>query len=121
MRLHQLLAGLSAAQISGPPDIEITSIAYDSRAVQPGGLFFAINGFHTDGRTFIPQALARGAAAVIVPAETGDWELGTRSHNDSHPQSPIPSPQPSSLSKTHAPPWRQLRRRSTATPARRCA
>ena len=94
MRLHQLLASLPAAQISGPADIEITSIAYDSRAVQPGGLFFAINGFHTDGRAFIPQALERGAAAVVVESPSlgaGDWGLGTRNRENS--QSPIPNPQ----------------------------
>lgn len=90
MRLHQLLADLPAAQVSGSTDIEISSIAYDSRAVQPGGLFVAINGFHTDGRAFIPQALARGAAA-IVQSGTGDLELGTRNSPDS--QSPAPHPQ----------------------------
>jgi len=72
MRLRQLLADLPTAQISGPTDIEITSLAYDSRAVQPGSLFIAINGFHTDGRAFIPQALARGAVAVVVQSGTGD-------------------------------------------------
>jgi UDP-N-acetylmuramoyl-L-alanyl-D-glutamate--2,6-diaminopimelate ligase len=92
MRLHQLLAGLSAAQISGPTDIEITSIAHDSRMVQPGSLFIAINGFHTDGRTFIPQALARGAAAVVVEQPgTGNWELGIGNRNNS--QYLVPNPQ----------------------------
>jgi UDP-N-acetylmuramoyl-L-alanyl-D-glutamate--2,6-diaminopimelate ligase len=94
MRLHQLLAGLSAAQISGPTDIEITSIAYDSRIVQPGGLFIAINGFHTDGRAFIPQALARGAAAVIMdepqPGD-GDWGLAIGNRNNS--QYLVPNPE----------------------------
>src|SRR4029079_5211090 len=74
MRLQQLLAGLPAARISGPTDIEITSIAYDSRAVKPGGLFVAINGFHTDGRVFIPQALAQGAVAVVVQDSAAEDE-----------------------------------------------
>src|SRR4051812_33865012 len=96
MQLHQLLADLSAAQISGPADIEVTSIAYDSRAVQPGGLFIAINGFHTDGRTFIPQALARGAAAVVVEGrETGDGGMGNEDWEFS--QLPTPNPQPPTL------------------------
>jgi UDP-N-acetylmuramoyl-L-alanyl-D-glutamate--2,6-diaminopimelate ligase len=88
MRLHQLLAGLPAAQISGPADIEISSIAYDSRAVQPGGLFIAINGFHSDGRAFIPQALERGAVAIVVEQlrpGVGGWGLGVGSQNDPHP------------------------------------
>src|SRR4051794_32860781 len=69
MQLHKLLAGLPDARISGPADIEITSIAYDSRAVRPGSLFVAIRGFHTDGHTFIPQAIERGATAVVVEAD----------------------------------------------------
>ena len=66
MQLCDLLAGLRGARVHGPADIEISSIAYDSRAVRPGGLFIAISGFHTDGHAFIPQALERGAAAVVV-------------------------------------------------------
>ena len=49
MQLHDLLADLPTAQVSGSPDIEITSLAYDSRAVRPGSLFVAIKGFHADG------------------------------------------------------------------------
>src|SRR3954470_16707753 len=90
MRLHQLLASLPAAQISGPADIEITSIAYDSRAVRPGSLFIAINGFHTDGRAFIPQALERGAAAVVVPGEGGG---GMGDGNRANRQLPAPNSQ----------------------------
>src|SRR5690349_1927612 len=70
MQLSQLLAGLPDAQVHGPTDIEITNIAYDSRAVQPGGLFVAIAGFHADGHAYIPQALERGAVAVVVEVET---------------------------------------------------
>jgi len=98
MRLQQLLAGLSIVHISGPADIEIASIAYDSRAVQPGSLFIAISGFHTDGRAFIPQALARGAAAVMVeqpPPGDGGWGMGAGNWENS--QSPAPSPQPPTI------------------------
>src|SRR3954462_11131507 len=90
MQLDQLLAGLPTAQISGPTDIEITSIAYDSRAEQPGGLFIAINGFHTDGRAYIPQALERGAAAVVVSGD-GGWGMGDG--NRANRQLPAPNSQ----------------------------
>jgi UDP-N-acetylmuramoyl-L-alanyl-D-glutamate--2,6-diaminopimelate ligase len=91
MRLHEILTGLSATQVDGPTDIEITSIAYDSRAVKPGSLFIAINGFHTDGRAFIPQALARGAVAVVVqPPGDGGCGMGDGDYSGSHPPSRIP-------------------------------
>lgn len=66
MHLRDLIADLSAAAISGPTDIPIAGLAYDSRAVQPGYLFVAIKGFHADGHTYIPTALKRGAAAIVA-------------------------------------------------------
>lgn len=42
----------------------------DSREVRPGDAFFAYPGHHTDGRAFISDALARGAAVVLH--EAGD-------------------------------------------------
>lgn len=64
--LRELLAGIGAAQVSGPGDIPIFGLAYDSRQVRPGWLFVAIRGFHTDGHQYVLQAVAAGAAAVVV-------------------------------------------------------
>ncbi|WP_084301249.1 bifunctional UDP-N-acetylmuramoyl-L-alanyl-D-glutamate--2,6-diaminopimelate ligase MurE/UDP-N-acetylmuramoyl-tripeptide--D-alanyl-D-alanine ligase MurF [Comamonas badia] len=41
----------------------------DSRAVQPGDGFIALQGYHADGRAFVQDALARGAAACVVEVE----------------------------------------------------
>lgn len=46
-------------------DVEITSLAFDSRDVKPGSLFFALPGTHTTGNVFIPAALKNGAAAIV--------------------------------------------------------
>jgi UDP-N-acetylmuramoyl-tripeptide--D-alanyl-D-alanine ligase len=43
-----------------------TSVHTDSRDVQPGGLFFALRGAETDGHRFIADAVARGAAGIVV-------------------------------------------------------
>jgi UDP-N-acetylmuramoyl-L-alanyl-D-glutamate--2,6-diaminopimelate ligase len=48
-------------------DVEITGVTADSRAVKPGFLFAALPGSKVDGRSFIPAALAAGAAAVLAP------------------------------------------------------
>src|SRR2546429_6696394 len=47
-------------------DVDITGLAYDSRRVTPGTLFFAVPGFNFDGHDFAPEAVARGAAALVV-------------------------------------------------------
>ena len=44
---------------------EVSSLAYDSRLVQPGGMFVAVPGTHTDGRRFLQDAAHRGATIAI--------------------------------------------------------
>ncbi|MGI6037237.1 MAG: UDP-N-acetylmuramoyl-L-alanyl-D-glutamate--2,6-diaminopimelate ligase [Limnochordia bacterium] len=63
--LHQLLDGLPVYECRGGEQ-RITGIAYDSRQVQRGDLFVCIRGERFDGHDFIPQALERGAVAVLV-------------------------------------------------------
>lgn len=47
------------------PGLQITGISFDSRNVQPGNLFIALEGGSFDGHAYIPQALDAGAVAVI--------------------------------------------------------
>lgn len=66
MKLSRLLTALPAFQapaLEGDPDI--TRITADSRQVIPGALFVAYAGVNVDGHRFIPQALERGAAAIV--------------------------------------------------------
>jgi UDP-N-acetylmuramoyl-L-alanyl-D-glutamate--2,6-diaminopimelate ligase len=65
MRLHEVLAGISLKEVEGNPNAEIRGIAYSSLKVRPGDLFAAITGHITDGNRFVPQALEKGAAAVL--------------------------------------------------------
>ena len=51
----------------GPvPDSPIASWSIDSRSIEPGALFFAINGETHDGHTFVAKAFQNGAAAAVV-------------------------------------------------------
>ncbi len=68
MRLDQVMRGASA----GPGgDVEITDLVYDNRLVTPGALFFCVPGFTRDGHDFAPEAVSRGAAALVVERPLG--------------------------------------------------
>lgn len=66
--LSDMLGGVPVVRAAGPLDLPITDLAYDSRQARPGGLFVAVRGYHVDGHDYVEQALARGAAAVVVDA-----------------------------------------------------
>ena len=76
----RLLAALRAEDllVSGsgglPP---ITGVATDSRSVAPGSLFVAVRGSQSDGHRYVANAVASGAAAVVVeqPANAGVPEI----------------------------------------------
>src|SRR5919205_131508 len=53
------------------PDVVVTGLAYDNRLVAPGTLFFCVPGFTRDGHDFAPDAIARGAAALVVARPLG--------------------------------------------------
>lgn len=61
MRLGDLIDEAGSAG-----DQEISSIAYDTRRVEEGGLFFCVKGFTTDGHDLAGEAVERGAAALVV-------------------------------------------------------
>ena len=64
MRLGELLPGAAA-------DVEVADLAFDNRAAGPGTLFFCVPGFTRDGHDFAPDAVARGAAALVVQRPLG--------------------------------------------------
>ena len=47
------------------PEVPITGISIDSRAVKPGHLFVAMKGGNVDSHDYIPKAIDKGAAAVV--------------------------------------------------------
>jgi UDP-N-acetylmuramoyl-L-alanyl-D-glutamate--2,6-diaminopimelate ligase len=67
MRLHEVMTGVPADL----PDVEISGLAYDNRAVAPGTLFFCVRGLTRDGHDFAVDAAERGAAALVVDHRLG--------------------------------------------------
>jgi UDP-N-acetylmuramoyl-L-alanyl-D-glutamate--2,6-diaminopimelate ligase len=78
LKLSELLRGVEVRRIEGDPGIEIAGVMSDSRLVRPGALFVAIPGTAKDGTAFVPQAIERGAAALVSEKPVADARLGTR-------------------------------------------
>ena len=78
--LSHLLAEADLPVPAGAEAVTVGGIATDSRHVRAGELFVAIDGLHTDARTHIPEAIAKGAVAVICESaddlpDTGEIPL----------------------------------------------
>ncbi|RZK63968.1 MAG: UDP-N-acetylmuramoyl-L-alanyl-D-glutamate--2,6-diaminopimelate ligase, partial [Pedobacter sp.] len=75
MNLQDLLYGVSIKSLKGMPQVEVAALAFDSRLVNPGTLFFAIRGTAVDGHQFINQTIASGANVIIceeLPTELNE-------------------------------------------------
>jgi UDP-N-acetylmuramoyl-L-alanyl-D-glutamate--2,6-diaminopimelate ligase len=66
MNLERLVAALEPVEVLGRLSAEVRDLAYDARAVAPGTLFFAVAGERADGHDYAPEAVERGAVAVVV-------------------------------------------------------
>jgi len=73
MRLDELTAGIAGGGWDGleAGAVDISELAYDSRAVRPGALFFCVPGFRSDGHDFAPAAVTAGAAALVCERRLG--------------------------------------------------
>jgi UDP-N-acetylmuramoyl-L-alanyl-D-glutamate--2,6-diaminopimelate ligase len=59
------MEGIAVEAAPGTLDADVRGLAYDSRLVRPGDVYFAFPGARTDGRLYAPSALAHGAVAVV--------------------------------------------------------
>ena len=64
-RLQDIIASVEVLQVVGDLQTEIVGLNYDSRRVAAGDCFFAVVGVQSDGHNYIPQAVERGACAVV--------------------------------------------------------
>ena len=67
MKLKALIGRIPGeVSTKGNADIEISELCVDSRRAAPGALFFCTPGLHTDAHDFAPQAVEKGASALVV-------------------------------------------------------
>jgi UDP-N-acetylmuramoyl-L-alanyl-D-glutamate--2,6-diaminopimelate ligase len=68
-QLDELLKFLHIKTVEGRTDIPVRGLAYHSDRVQPGFIFFCLEGVRGDGHEYIDQAVAAGAIAVVLQRE----------------------------------------------------
>ena len=66
MQLDALIRALAPSEVTGVRPVEIADLAYDTRTVKSGALFFCVVGERVDGHDLAWEAIERGAAAVVV-------------------------------------------------------
>lgn len=66
MKLSEICQELKCECIQGSMETEIRDIIYDSRKITEGTLFVCMVGAVTDGHNYIPDAIAKGASAIVL-------------------------------------------------------
>jgi UDP-N-acetylmuramoyl-L-alanyl-D-glutamate--2,6-diaminopimelate ligase len=87
MELDRLSAALEPSQVVNGAAVEVGDLAYDTRAVSPGALFFCVPGANADGHDLADAAVAAGAVALVVerPLAASVPQLVVRSVRDAMP------------------------------------
>jgi UDP-N-acetylmuramoyl-L-alanyl-D-glutamate--2,6-diaminopimelate ligase len=75
MKLHDLLQSTEVISVIGSADDTVTGLACDSRLVQSGNLFFALQGSREDGIHFVREAVEKGAVAVVISSDLLKGEI----------------------------------------------
>jgi UDP-N-acetylmuramoyl-L-alanyl-D-glutamate--2,6-diaminopimelate ligase len=75
MGLGALTDVVAPDRVVGIPVGEVRGLAYDSRRVRPGTLFFAVPGVHVDGHDFVASAVETGAIGAVVEREVPDLAI----------------------------------------------
>ena len=66
MNVDALIRALAPSEVVGARPVEISELAYDTRRVSPGALFFCVRGERVDGHELAAEAVGHGAVALVV-------------------------------------------------------
>ena len=69
MELEALIRALAPSVVAGARPAEVVDLAYDTRAVSTGALFFCVRGSRVDGHDLAWEAVEQGAVALVVERE----------------------------------------------------
>ena len=73
--LIDLVPRMSYVLLQGDLDRDISDLVYDSRKVTEGSLFICITGAVSDGHKYIPDVVAKGAAAIVVERDVKEYDI----------------------------------------------
>jgi UDP-N-acetylmuramoyl-L-alanyl-D-glutamate--2,6-diaminopimelate ligase len=76
-KLVDILQGIEVLQVIGDMEIPVDTITFNSRGIEPKSVFVAVKGTRSDGHSFIPDAVAGGAAAVVAERVPDERNHGT--------------------------------------------
>ena len=76
--LQDILYKVGIEGISGKPSVTVSSLSYDSRTVQQGGLYIAQKGTQLDGHDFIYQAIENGAHSIVCESLPKKCKKGSK-------------------------------------------
>jgi UDP-N-acetylmuramoyl-L-alanyl-D-glutamate--2,6-diaminopimelate ligase len=66
VKLDALVTALAPSEVTASASVEIADLAYDTRRVTQGAMFFCVTGSRVDGHELAWEAIERGAVAVVV-------------------------------------------------------
>jgi UDP-N-acetylmuramoyl-L-alanyl-D-glutamate--2,6-diaminopimelate ligase len=79
--MSEMLSDLDVPAMLAKLGVNPRRITSDSRRVEPGVAFAAYPGHVADGRKFVPDAIARGASAVLWDTRSFQWDASWRAPN----------------------------------------
>ena len=66
MEVSDIIKLTDGELLLGNPSLHVTRVSTDTRTVQKGDIFFALDGVNYDGHNFLEQAMINGAAGAII-------------------------------------------------------
>ena len=66
MKLTDVMKGVEVKEWQGGQEADVSSLAYESQKVRKGSIFCTWKGEKSDGHAYVPDALQRGAVAVVA-------------------------------------------------------